>query len=589
MGRKIHTLIAFVPAALWAASSALATPTMIRTIALTGNTVFSEREILEWMASQPSRGYSETILQNDFTTIAERYRELGYLNLEIRPFGVSYSADSSFVDLTLDIHEGRRTVLGEILLIGNDRLSSREILEQFTLRPGNPLDASLLERDIHTLLNRYERLGYPFARCFIHALEERHGRETDYVDLTLRLEEGPQLLIDEVRVEGNTETDPSVVIRETRLAMGEVYNPAKVDRIQQRLRRLNIFSDVSEPELYLRGEKGGLLIRVKEGNTNTFDGIIGYIPGSTPQESGYLMGLAAVSMRNLFGTGRKLSFRWQREDRFSQELAVRYIEPWIFGVPANVGGGFLQRRQDTSYVRRVLDLKGDLMLSEELSVGLQLGSESVIPAAERTTNPVFRSSTSTIGLEVLYDTRNDTHSPTAGARYRTDFQYGSKRIRNVPPALASRVSSSVVIRRLTLDLDFFLTVFRRQVVAVGLHGRELQSGQLEESEMYRFGGTHTLRGYRENQFLGSRVAWSNAEYRFLLAQRSFLFGFVDTGYYFRPAEELRSIPQTDGFRYGYGTGVQVESPLGIMRVSFALGQGDSFTDGKVHFGLINEF
>jgi outer membrane protein insertion porin family len=45
----------------------------------------------------------------------------------------------------------------------------------------------------------------------------------------------------------------------------------------------------------------------------------------------------------------------------------------------------------------------------------------------------------------------------------------------------------------------------------------------------------------------------------------------------------------DGFKTGYGIGIQVETGLGVMGVSFALGEGDSFSNGKIHFGLINEF
>ena len=107
--------------------------------------------------------------------------------------------------------------------------------------------------------------------------------------------------------------------------------------------------------------------------------------------------------------------------------------------------------------------------------------------------------------------------------------------------------------------------------------------------MYRFGGMRTLRGYRESQFLGSRVAWSNTEYRFILARRSFFYVFVDGGYYLRPADDVRGIARTDAFKYGYGLGLQLETGLGNLGVSFALGQGDSFSNGKIHFGLINEF
>jgi outer membrane protein insertion porin family len=327
---------------------------------------------------------------------------------------------------------------------------------------------------------------------------------------------------------------------------------------------------------------------VQEGRTNTFDGIVGYVPTGSSGESGYVTGLATISMRNLFGTGRKFGFRWQREDRFSQELGLNYLEPWVFGFPVNAGVTFFQRQQDTTFVRRATDFKAEFLVTEEFSVSAIFETEQVIPSADAGTR-VFNTSTQTIGAELLYDTRNDAYSPTAGARYRSDYQYGNRKTRGIPPDLSGLVDPKVSVQKFGLDLEFFLTTFSRQVIAIGLHGRELRGGQIDEGQMYRFGGTRSLRGYRENQFLGARVAWTNTEYRFLLARRSFLYGFVDTGYYLRPSDTVRGFVRSEGFNVGYGVGVQVETGLGHLGVSYALGRGDSFSNGKIHFGLINEF
>jgi outer membrane protein insertion porin family len=35
--------------------------------------------------------------------------------------------------------------------------------------------------------------------------------------------------------------------------------------------------------------------------------------------------------------------------------------------------------------------------------------------------------------------------------------------------------------------------------------------------------------------------------------------------------------------------VRIETGLGIMGVSFALGKGDTFGTAKIHVGLVNEF
>jgi outer membrane protein insertion porin family len=132
-------------------------------------------------------------------------------------------------------------------------------------------------------------------------------------------------------------------------------------------------------------------------------------------------------------------------------------------------------------------------------------------------------------------------------------------------------------------------LFNRQVIALGLHGRELRGPFFENSDLFRLGGTSSLRGYREEQFLGSRIGWSNFEYRLLLTRRTFAFLFFDSGYFYRKPEPARDILKQEGFKIGYGVGLNLETGIGVLSVSYALAPGDSFTDGKIHFGIINEF
>ncbi len=564
-------------------------PRQAREIRIVGNTVFSTREILGWLSTKPSSPLIGAVIARDLALITDNYRREGYLDATALASEQVVPGDTARADLSIVVHEARRSVVGSVHVSGARRMTEEEILRSFDLRRGDPLRKEVLEEDIDALISRYEKLGYPFARCTVAGISSRPGAESDSLDLALEVDEGRPLTIDEIRVQGNKETRTSVVVRETRIALGEQYNPAKVGAVRERLNRLNIFSSVSEPELYMHGEKGGLLLNVREGSTNTFDGVIGYIPAGTGGQGGYLTGLASVAMRNLFGTGRKLSFHWQREDRFSQEIGVRYMEPWVLDFPVNLGGGFLQRQQDSTYVRRVTDAKAELMLTDELSVSLLFSAENVIPSLDTTVTSVFRSTTTTFGGEISYDSRDDIYSPVSGVRYVTDYSFGRKRLSDVPVAAGAVGPLNASVQRIGIDLELYLSTAQRQVFAFGVHGRETESAQMDVSEMYRYGGANTLRGYRENQFLGSRIAWTNTEYRFLLARRSFFFGFFDTGYYFRPPDDLRAIPQAQAFKYGYGFGIRLDTSLGNLGVSFALGQGDSIGSGKIHFGIINEF
>jgi len=567
----------------------VAFPAVIQSVSTRGNSSVSARDLQEQLSSRPVSDFSKAVLDRDIRTIADYYALLGFLSVRVDSVGLRYSADSASVDIVFHIHEGKKAIIGGRQVSGNTLLTSEDIVEELHLTVGEPLDAALLEENIDALLVRYERLGRPFAACRIANLRLRSEGDTDSLDVFLVVDEGKAVTIDEIRVEGNSETDPDVIVREARLRPGTLFDPEKVTAFQQRLQRLNIFSSVAEPQLYVRNEVGGLLIRVQEGRSNTFDGAIGYVPGTGEETRGFFAGLASVTMRNLFGTGRKFSFRWEKENRETQELGVNYLEPWLFGLPVNVGFGFFQRQQDTSFVRRSLELKGELLVTEEFSAGLLFESDNVIPSAEAVAGRVLKTSIQTFGAELLYDTRDDHLSPTSGTRYRTDYQFGTQHASDIPPSLKESVRERVEVQKIGLDLDFYVSTFSRQVVAIGLHGKEIRNGQVDEGQMYRFGGTRTMRGYRENQFLGTRIAWTNTEYRFLLARRTFVYGFLDTGYYFRPAQIAQSIPQAEGFKYGYGLGLLVETSLGHLGVSYALGEGDSFTNGKIHFGLINEF
>ena len=578
--RLILLILCFLPGVRGAAA-----PPLITSIDVNGCYRFPASDVTSWLAPHLRQPFVPERLEAITAIFRERYRADGFYSAGVALTEAVYSSDSAAVMLTLGVEEGNQAVIADIDLRGVHAFDPAALRAMMESRPGAVLSSNTLEGDIVSLLDRYEHAGYALAACSVGDVALVPAADVDSALVVLEIEEGPRVVIDEVRVEGNKETQTGVILRETRIGAGEVYHPERVAAIRSRLNRLSIFSRVDEPELYMVGTRGGLLLRVEEGKTNTFDGIAGYAPGLNPGDAGYFTGMVTIGMRNLFGTGRKMNLRWQKEDRFSQDLSVGYVEPWLFGFPVNAGADFQQRRQDSTYVRQAGTFTIELMASEELSLSLSGTTESVIPSSDTVTARVPRSSSLGGGAEVLYDTRDDIYSPEGGARYRADYHYARKRI----AATAFTPGIDANVQRFGLDLEVYVSPFARQVIAVGVHGRQAQGGGVDESQMYRFGGAQTLRGYRENQFLGSRVAWTNTEYRFLLGRRSFVYGFMDTGYYYRPGDTRTALPSTEAFHYGYGLGLRFDTPLGNMGVSFALGKGDSFAQGKIHVGVIGDF
>ncbi|MBI3578646.1 MAG: BamA/TamA family outer membrane protein [Ignavibacteriales bacterium] len=559
----------------------------IQSLTLKGNTTFRTSEIIGWMRTKEEGVFHQADFQADLELIIAHYGAEGLISAKVDSFRIILLPDSAKMDITVAIYEGSPAVVHSLSFEGIEALRLNDLQSKMETRIGKRFIPSVLESDIKNLLHEYEKAGFPFAKIVVNDISFMEKDGESLASIVLGIREGTVARISELRVEGNVATKAYVIEREARLKTGELFRGDMVEKIRRRIEQLQLFSSVSAPELYLKDDgSAGLLLKVAEGNPNRFDGIVGYIPSNQSGGEGYVTGLIDLQFRNLLGTGRKLSTRWYREDQNSQEIQLRYFEPWVASYPVNFGGEFFQRKQDSTYVLRRYNLNADVVAFGDFTVGLSFTQTNVFPSQSVGSRFVSESRSTSIGISVFYDSRDDPVTPTDGFRYRTEYHTGYKEISN---SLVSSENGRNSTQRLTFDAEYFVSPLSRQVIAVSLFGREFRSATIEASDLFRLGGAGTLRGYRESQFLGSRLVWSNVEYRFIVAPRSYAFGFVDGGYISTPEKPLAGLAGAEQTKFGYGIGVRLDSALGLIGVSLALGQGDTFSTAKLHFRLINEF
>ncbi len=400
------------------------------------------------------------------------------------------------------------------------------------------------------------------------------------VEIVFKIKKNETARISKIEIKGNKFTNRDVIVREIRISENDLFTPELSKKIFMRLNRLNIFSSIGNPEFYFDENKNGILeIEVKEGNTNSFDGIIGYVPSSNPNEKGYVTGQINVSLRNLFGTLRAFSFKWNRLSRLSQELEIKYFEPWLFGFPLNVLPTFSQFKQDTTYIQRTFSGNLEFSFSENFGLFLNLSTSSVIPQVNYNVTYTNRSSSFIYGLGAVYDSRDNPVYTKSGFYFRTDFNQVIKKD-YLPQELRKFYQ-----QKANLSFSIYQSIFKNQLIYFSLNAKVINGGGISISDLFKFGGMNSLRGYEENQFFGSRIFWTNLEYRFLTSYTDYISAFLDYGYYFRDILNEK----VSKFKYGYGVGAGFQTALGLLKVNFALGEGDTFSRGKIHFGIVSGF
>lgn len=547
-----------------------------------GNRQFSAREIQKIIA--PGK-YSNQQLKKQIIQLLEKYRQKGFYFAQVEPIDTS----EKFV---FDIDEGPELFISNIKITSIDSSLEKEMRTLLDIRKGNSVETAI-NFNAEQSLDYLEENGYPFGQLSIDSLIINTNGDNSKImmECHLGLQTGPPVTIDSIIVQGNTLTKPRVIIREMRLKRGEMYNQQRVNRGQNRLQRTGLFSQVDDPQIFLDPQGHGyLLVNVKEGNPNQLNAVLGYNPATNNREKGYVTGLIDVAFRNLLGTGRILEAFWQKKDRRSQELRFHYVEPWIKGFPIHAGAGFQQTIQDTTFIRRNLSLLFTSPLSDILSLHANIGKEDVLPDSfGQTLYQLPRSNSWLTRIGFQYDTRDNLWNPARGVFYQTQYEYARKRV-SAAPYVSEEVIETGNFRRDSwlVDLELYIPTFRWQTILVGLHGRQVKSNEsaISISDMFRFGGTNSVRGYREEEFSGEKIAWLNLEYRYLLAPRSRVFLFMDGGYFYQKNRDQNIV---ENYRIGYGFGLRIETRLGIMGIDYGLGEGRGLTNGLVHVGLTNKF
>jgi outer membrane protein assembly factor BamA len=457
---------------------------------------------------------------------------------------------------------------------------------------GEPLDPKRLRADIQALLDRYEQMGRPLAEVRVTetALDTA---ATSQLRLTLTIDEGPKLWLQRITVPDDARTSPDLIARLADLRVGSPLTNYDPETLQATLQESPLFASVEAPELAVTADGGAILhVPVEEAAPGAFDVVLGYLPPSGAREGGQLVGSGHLLLENLFGGGRRVDLTLDRRPGQTSIFHLSGSDPYLFGLPIRVTGQFRGEQRDSTYGERTYGLQAGYELYQGVELTGRVSREVVKPGPAGAEirgrrQRIPRSRTLFYGLGVRYESLDRRVNPRRGLRLDVHVDQGQKRrsLRRLTAAADTiRERRSLRQERLEGTVRAFLPLFERQVLVVGGDGAVLRSRSYDRSDLFRFGGAASLRGYDEDRFLGNVTVRGLVEYRLQLDRRSYLYAFGDLGYVERPA--LGTSAATQDWHPGYGLGLQLDTGIGLIRTTYALNPDVTTpADGRIHFGL----
>ena len=564
-------------------------PYLIRQITFDGLEHLNRKQLSNLIGIDAGQPYLPTEMVAGLNRVLEKYRKDGFVFASIKPEVTTIPPDQ--VHIRLHIHEGTRARTGEITIEGNHLLSTGDLRRALGLRKGMPFSQTAFEGGIDKILALYSEHGYPKAE--IEPTNFHLSEEQGKVDLRLQIREGNQVRIGAVKLTGLQKTKPEVVLRELPVQTGDVFDQRKIDQSFHRLVNLGYFYEVS-PSLLEEGTTPEEIIfnaKVTEARTGRFSGVIGYAPPTTEFEGApQLTGVIEATETNLLGAGRGVNFLWK--SGLLRTLRIGYAEPWAFGKPIKIGVEYSRVKQRNQFTdaesnenaasvtvatrfRRLFE--GSLGFSYK-RIGLPTGDTPLpttplsidLPITD-VADPAAQSGVKYgITLGLTRDSRDYFLNPTRGRLDGVAFEFSR---------------GDFKLRKLWVNLRGYYPTWRRQVIAVGLHGAAAWGDNIPPTELFYLGGANTLRGYDEDWFFGPRRVYVNIEYRLLVGRTSQFFVFTDLG----AVTQVDQPTVFDPLRVGYGFGMRLESKGGLLRMDYGLAEGRSALEGKIHVNLGTSF
>jgi outer membrane protein insertion porin family len=318
-------------------------------IAFTGNHYFND-EILRTRVhihpagfDSPGR-FSSAQLASDVTSLTDIYQANGFRSVKVNgDLQQNYGGNGENLFVRFEIQEGPQTRVADLKIDGNKTLNENELLRVVGSAAGQPFSDFNVAGDRDNVLALYYDQGFPAAN-FTSSVEELPAADQGpRVALTYRVDEGAQLRVARVLVDGYDHTHLNVISREVQIQSGKPLSEGAVVETQRRLYNLEIFNRVSIAPQNPEGTDPNKTIDllVEEARRYT----IAYGPGLEVQRLGSASaGPVAEPLRfsprgtfeftklNLTGRADSLSFK-ARASTLQGRALLSYSSPNFFGQP----------------------------------------------------------------------------------------------------------------------------------------------------------------------------------------------------------------------------------------------------------------
>src|SRR5687767_1763940 len=340
-----------------------------------------------------SAKFDQKKYEEDKQKIIDYYNSVGYRDAIIVA-DTPYTTEKG-LNIDFKIDEGRKYYFGNITWKGNTKYPDSLLNAILGIRKGDVYNYETLNQRLGKQITPesadisglYMDDGYLFFQA--DAVETAVYNDT--IDHEIRMREGPQARIKDIKIFGNDRTKEHVIRRELRTMPGELFSRSDIIRSQRELAQLNYFNQETIGINPIPNQDDGTVdihYKLEEKSSDQLELSAGWGGGIG------LTGTLGVtfnnfSIKNIFnrkswdplptGDGQKLSLRVQSNGKAFRSYNFSFTEPWLGGKRRNSLTVSLYSSKFSNafdpFTGRILRERADSSFLKTLGASVSLGKQ----------------------------------------------------------------------------------------------------------------------------------------------------------------------------------------------------------------------